>query len=126
MLARGIIRDSLHYLHHLVVMLKINVNMIFFKNFLHIFCRSKAIRKTVQVMRKLSRTSSTATTPVKDDPVKKSPGMYYHKVEVSIGDMNTILKTYVRLTFELSFTNLMSGIKKSVSIGNLKPPKLWK
>ncbi|KAG5135684.1 hypothetical protein JHK82_020415 [Glycine max] len=53
--------------------------------------RSKAIRKTVQVMRKLSRTSSTATTPVKDDPVKKSP-----------------------------------GIKKSVSIGNLKPPKLWK
>ncbi|KAH1135955.1 hypothetical protein GYH30_013582 [Glycine max] len=52
--------------------------------------RSKPIRKTIQVMRKLNRTSSIATTPVKD-PLKKSP-----------------------------------GIKKSVSIGNLKPPKLWK
>ncbi|TKY60926.1 Kinesin KP1 [Spatholobus suberectus] len=52
--------------------------------------RSKAIRKTVQAMRKLSRASSIATSPVKD-PVKKSPGM-----------------------------------KKNVSIGNLKPPKLWK
>nr|XP_007160373.1 hypothetical protein PHAVU_002G316200g [Phaseolus vulgaris]ESW32367.1 hypothetical protein PHAVU_002G316200g [Phaseolus vulgaris] len=60
--------------------------------------RSKGIRRTVQAMRKLSRTSSntasttTTTTPPVKEPVKKSS----------------------------------SGIKKSISIGNLKPPKLWK
>ncbi|KAK7369979.1 hypothetical protein VNO80_12028 [Phaseolus coccineus] len=55
--------------------------------------RSKGIRRTVQAMRKLSRTSSNtaSTTPPVKEPVKKS-----------------------------------SGIKKSISIGNLKPPKLWK
>ena len=51
------------------------LNFFNFFNFLHMFCRSKPIRKTIQVMRKLNRTSSIATTPVKD-PLKKSPGMY--------------------------------------------------